>query len=549
MNGETLQSSTYGLAPDERGSHSSLDVAVDYQWDEITDIKMKDDKDDLENTLHERLRKAELEALKAKALQKKAEAQREQILMQVQQAEAKCLREVELMTKTFLARLNEANERVHEAQETMYLAEEMKRITDEKFTLYKYETKRNVHDLKQILDETMIERDELLAALKSVGKEFDCQQEIKKERSNSIKELEEKYEKYMTTSDKTIQSLKEQLNEVVTQRDQLADERDLGRVEKKELRNNLDKAVKENQTLQFKLEEVNYEVERLEETISALSQRQEQVERERDQLQLLTEMSLMKLQQSETLKKNAKKRHSISAIGSFKENVERSDKNLKELSDQLRDLMSPAEKYREKKLSEAINEVANFPSSEIAKQCNETTKQSQNRNGKKSSKARQLPIVQPADSCTSRDNPDQVITTRPVAAFEVQSEKSLSPSSSRFISIKYMDLGHSNKSTCKNNNTQAPVKDVIQTQSKNITHVAWQEVQIKPKVSPTSAVPKIAISLVDDRENVTTEGDRINYEEQVSSLPEEGEEELGYEVRYEIAGFPNFPDCEPRTSL
>ena len=83
--------------------------------------------------------------MKAKALQKAA---KDAILSQVQEAEIKCLKEVGLMTKTFLMRLNEANDRAAEAEQARYLAEEVKRLTEEKYTLYKYESEKNMHELK-----------------------------------------------------------------------------------------------------------------------------------------------------------------------------------------------------------------------------------------------------------------------------------------------------------------------------------------------------------------------------------------------------------------
>ena len=41
------------------------------------------------------------------------------------------------MTKAFLMRLNEVNDRAAEAEQARYLAEEVKRLTEEKYTLHK----------------------------------------------------------------------------------------------------------------------------------------------------------------------------------------------------------------------------------------------------------------------------------------------------------------------------------------------------------------------------------------------------------------------------
>ena len=542
MNGDTV---TNGFTDGEPRRNSSLDLGVDYQWDEISDIPTKDDHTS-ESHLQERVRKAELEALKARALQKKAEAQKEQILVQVQEAEAKCLREVELMTKTFLARLNDANHHVQEAQENRYIAEEVKRLTEEKFTLYKYESERNVHDLKQILDDALLERDELLAALKSVGKDFD-HEENKRERRDSIKELEEKYQRYISTSDKTIQSLKEQLNEVVKLRDQLASERDASRAEGRDIRVSLDKALKEKQALSLKLEKANCEVERLEEIVSASSQKREQVERERDQLQLLTDMSLMKLKQAEAPKKTEMKRHSISAIGSFKENFERSDRNLKELSNQLRDLMSPASKHRQVKLEDSIHEVNELPSSDDATQSKKIPKQPRIRNRRKSSKSRKLPSL--PDLGTSEDKVGRETTTVHVTAAEDESEKNRPSSPSRFVSINYVEVRQSDEENGEETReyirpTPAPVEVMIRKEPGVNQHVITPAIHVQPKGVPN--VPEIEISFVDENENVAKEVGSSD-EEQPSSLTED--EDIEHELYYEIDGFPNFPEGVPRTSL
>lgn len=306
-------------------------------WDN-TDIPVSYNQQEL----RQRLKTAELEALKAKALQKRAEAVKDAILGQVQEAETKCLKEVELMTKTFLLRLNEANDRAAEAEQARYLAEEVKRLTEEKYTLYKYESEKNMHELKSMFDDALLERDELIAALKTVGKDFDAPELISPKRRNSIHQLEEKYQRYISTSDRTIQSLKTQLNGVVKHRDQLATDRELARNEMKDTREALEQAVKEKEEYQFRLEEAQFEIERLEEMISTMTQKRQQAERERDQLQMLTDMSLMKLRQAES--ETPKKRVSVC---SFPPKIderpkEKRDPSLRKLSEQLLHLIGPS---------------------------------------------------------------------------------------------------------------------------------------------------------------------------------------------------------------
>ncbi|KAK2563133.1 Tyrosine-protein kinase abl-1 [Acropora cervicornis] len=259
--------------------------------------------------LRQRLKHAELAALKANALQKRAEAAKDCILRQVQEAEAKCLREVEMITKSFLKRLTEANDRAAEAEQARYLAEEVKRLTEEKYTLYKYESEKNMHDLKAMFDDALLERDELMAALKTVGKDFDSGEMASTKRRDSIRHLEGKYQRYISTSDRTIQSLKTQLSGVVKHRDQLASDREAIRNEMRDTREALEQAVKEKEEFQFRLEEAQFETERLEEMISTMTQKRQQAERERDQLQMLTDMSLMKLRQAESVQ--PKKRASV----------------------------------------------------------------------------------------------------------------------------------------------------------------------------------------------------------------------------------------------
>ena len=259
--------------------------------------------------LRQRLKHAELAALKANALQKRAEAEKDCILRQVQEAEAKCLREVEMITKAFLKRLTEANDRAAEAEQARYLAEEVKRLTEEKYTLYKYESEKNMHDLKAMFDDALLERDELMAALKTVGKDFDSGEMASPKRRDSIRHLEGKYQRYISTSDRTIQSLKTQLSGVVKHRDQLASDREAIRNEMRDTREALEQAVKEKEEFQFRLEEAQFETERLEEMISTMTQKRQQAERERDELQMLTDMSLMKLRQAESVQ--PKKRASV----------------------------------------------------------------------------------------------------------------------------------------------------------------------------------------------------------------------------------------------
>ena len=259
--------------------------------------------------LRQRLKHAELAALKAKALQKRAEAEKDCILSQVQETEAKCLREVEMITKSFLKRLTEVNDRAAEAEEARYLAEEVERLTEEKYTLYKYESEKNMHDLKAMFDDAVLERDELMSALKTVGKDFDSSEIASPKRRDSIRHLEGKYQRYISTSDRTIQSLKTQLSGVVKHRDQLASDREAIRNEMRDTREALEQAVKEKEEFQFRLEEAQFETERLEEMISTMTQKRQQAERERDELQMLTDMSLMKLRQAESVQ--PKKRASV----------------------------------------------------------------------------------------------------------------------------------------------------------------------------------------------------------------------------------------------
>ena len=341
----TLNSST------KRNRESTLvfqDESMDWDSSDITASYSTEE-------LRQRLKNAELEALKAKALQKRAEAAKDTILDQVQVAEAKCLREVEMITKTFLMRLNEANDRSAEAEQARYLAEEVKRLTEEKYTLYKYESEKNMHDLKSMFDDALLERDELIAALKTVGKDFDATEWISPKRRDSIRQLEDKYQRYISTSDRTIQSLKTQLNSVVKQRDQLASDREAARNEMKDTREALEQAVKEKEEFQFRLEEAQFEIERLEEMISTMTQKRQQAERERDQLQMLTDMSLMKLRQAES--GVPKKRASVGSLPPRMDErpQEKREPNLRRLSEQLFHLIGPSPKSGENDIGESTN--------------------------------------------------------------------------------------------------------------------------------------------------------------------------------------------------
>ena len=349
-------------------------AALDWDNSDITVTYSRDE-------LRRRLKDAELTALKAKALQKRAEAVKDTILEQVAEAEAKCLKEVEMMTKTFLMRLNEANDRAAEAEQAQYLAEEVRRLTEEKYTLYKYESEKNMHELKSMFDDALLERDELIVALKTVGKDFDTAEWISPKRRDSIRQLEEKYQRYISTSDRTIQSLKTQLNGVVKQRDQLASDRDVIRNEMKDTREALEQAVKDKEEFQFRLEESQFEIERLEEMISTMTQKRQQAERERDQLQMLTDMSLMKLRHAES--GGPKKRASVSSFPPKIDELpkEKREPSLRRLSEQLLHLIgpSPTEKLSKSVVSEnrksAVPILVDPSSSKLREDGDKKTKQ------------------------------------------------------------------------------------------------------------------------------------------------------------------------------
>lgn len=303
----------------------------------------------------ERLKSVELEALKAKALQRRAEADKDEVLSQVGEAEKKCLKEVELLTRTFICRLNEANDRTAEANEMRYVAEEAKRLAEEKFTLYKYESEKTIHGIKSMFEETMLERDELAQSLKSFGMNID--ENIKTpERRHSLSDLERKYQKFVSTSDRTIQNMKTQLDDVVHQRDLLTEELNSSRMELRQNRSLLEQVIKERDDFAFRLDEANCEVEKLEETISSMVHKREKAERERDQLQILTDMSLMKLRHVE----RPKKRHSIGSVSVVSR--EKRDPNLRRLSVQLMNLRTPTPKRRLS--ADVIYEVSEHSSSE-----------------------------------------------------------------------------------------------------------------------------------------------------------------------------------------
>ena len=206
-----------------------------------------------------------------------------------------------------------------------------------------------------MFDDALLERDELIAALKKVGKDFDATEWISPKRRNYIRQLEDTYQRYISTSDRTIQSLKAQLNSVVKQRDQLASDREAARNEMKDTREALGQAVKEKEEFQFRLEEAQFEIERLEEMISTMTQKRQQAERERDQLQMLTDMSLMKLRQAES--GVPKKRASVSSLPPRMDErpQEKREPNLRRLSEQLLHLIGPSPKSGESDIGESTN--------------------------------------------------------------------------------------------------------------------------------------------------------------------------------------------------
>ena len=199
-----------------------------------------------------------------------------------------------------------------------------------------------MHELKSMFDDALLERDKFIAALKTVCKDFDAPELISPRRRDSIHRLEQKCQRHISTSDRTIQSLTTQLNGVVKHRDQLAIDREAARNEMKDTREALERAVKEKEEFQFRLEEAHFQIERLEEMISTMTQKRQQAERERDQLQMLTDMSLKKLRQVES---EPPKRRVY--LGSFPtKNDERPkeerDPSLRRLSEQLLHLIGPS---------------------------------------------------------------------------------------------------------------------------------------------------------------------------------------------------------------
>lgn len=110
----------------------------------------------------------------------------------------------------------------------------------------------------------------------------------------------------------------------------------------KDTREALEQAVKEKEEFQFRLEEAQFEIERLEEMMSTMTQKRQQAERERDQLQMLTDMSLMKLRQAES--GAPKKRVSVCSFPTKNDErpTEERDPSLRRLSEQRLHLIGPS---------------------------------------------------------------------------------------------------------------------------------------------------------------------------------------------------------------
>lgn len=51
--------------------------------------------------------------------------------------------------------------------------EEVKCFIEEKYIFYKYESEKNMYELRFMFDDIFFERDELVVVLKFVGKDFD----------------------------------------------------------------------------------------------------------------------------------------------------------------------------------------------------------------------------------------------------------------------------------------------------------------------------------------------------------------------------------------
>lgn len=478
-------------------------AAMDWDNSDITVTYSRDE-------LRRRLKDAELTALKAKALQKRAEAVKDTILEQVAEAEAKCLKEVEMMTKTFLMRLNEANDRAAEAEQAQYLAEEVRRLTEEKYTLYKYESEKNMHELKSMFDDALLERDELIVALKTVGKDFDTAEWISPKRRDSIRQLEEKYQRYISTSDRTIQSLKTQLNGVVKQRDQLASDRDVIRNEMKDTREALEQAVKDKEEFQFRLEESQFEIERLEEMISTMTQKRQQAERERDQLQMLTDMSLMKLRHAES--GGPKKRASVSSFPPKIDELpkEKREPSLRRLSEQLLHLIgpSPTEKVSKSVVSEnresAVPILVDRSSSKLRDDGDKKTKQEITN---KRLNAVKLPFLEKVNE-TIENNHETEPFNQFVLAEEID-EKEYGRVSPTKSSKKVISADHEITQKDKSNDSRSQTRNDARQFTIPTLHI--EEADTDSEMESQREPPEIEISDVDEHDplEIRDEGDDL----------------------------------------
>lgn len=505
--------------------------------------------------LRQRLKQAELTTLKAKALQKRAEAMKLSILEQVHEAEAKCLKEVEMMTKSFLRRLTEANDRAAEAEQARYLAEEVKRLTEEKYTLYKYESEKNMHELKAMFDDALLERDELMAALRTVGKDFDSTELATPKRRDSIRHLEDKYQRYISTSDRTIQSLKTQLNGVVKHRDQLASDREAIRTEMKDTREALEQAVKEKDEFHFRLEEAQFEIERLEEMISTMTQKRQQAERERDQLQLLTDMSLMKLRQAESVQ--PKKRASVASLPPRMNErpKEKREPSLRKLSEQLLHMISPS----------GIERQSNSDEIEMALVHKETNS---------SSKIKECEVQEPQRRPAQRRPGEVVIPVlqlRKRDRFQIGNKQEAMSLSSQHDSIHKESTEHeendkgnrgisATKKTKPDEMHENVILDNVSDQSKEgsktflIPTLHIEEADTETEIIHTMDLPGIEISYVDENEALDQqmEGEEMeDYDYQHTESPMffvEGEEGIPRTV-YSFDDFSGALEGIPQTSL
>ena len=495
-----------------RRSENTLDRGAPLEWDESGELwkGQRTLSASSEGNYADRVRAAELEALKAKALQKRAEDEKNRILQQIQDAEAKCLKEVEMISKTFLLRLNEASDRATESERARYLADEVKRLTEEKYTLYKYESERSIQDLKGMLEDTLLERDELLAALKAVGKDFDVKRDASaRSRTASIQELESKYGRYISTSDKTIQSLKEQLYAVVKQRDQLISKRESVMAEANEAKAALEESSKEKQEMALQLEECRHEKERLNEKIATMVHKRQQAERERDQLQLLTDMSLMKLRHAESEK--PKKRSPPSSTNCFDSSKElktkpkpTADPNLRRLSEHLLELMPPSRKKGNKvpNMGAAPTKDVNYYESHTPEVPEEPTQDTI----PGLLQSYETSLVMAHDSPAVSDN-------------ESDSDKSEVSPTQRFIHVNYLQLAGTSGSSVEHSPSGSPVTVAIpevpcheeahddtgdvSTALKTFTAPV---VQVEEEDEATNgagppALPEIEITFVDENDN------------------------------------------------